>query len=144
MIFSVLLGLLKNNWKLIVVGLFIIGLVAAGWYAKTRYDNLIEENEELRQKNRIQEEIIKEKDFQIELSERFIDALNEYEEKEKISEHHYHKKVINNEKVVKEYIEKQENPEEKKKYYDYINNKWDSLNQLNGVKNEKERFIKKN
>jgi len=136
MIPSMIISFIFKYWKSISSVIVLISIAIAVFFVYNKWQNMKQKISELENQVCTQEELLEEKDYQIQLTEKFIETLNEYEEKEKKSEHHYHEKIIHNEKVVKEYVEKKENPEEKKKYYEFLNKKWESLNDIKKLKNK--------
>lgn len=124
------LAFLKKYWPYIAIVLLLIGLYVGYKYHEARMTGLENQIQSLKTEIVLKDGALKNRDNIIEIQNRAMDIVNFVQEQEKVAEHHYHEKIIENKEVVKEYLDNPDDPEAKKKFYDYKNEQWKGISQM--------------
>jgi len=133
---QLVLAFLKKYWPYILIILLLIGIYIGYKYHESRMESFQNQITELRTEIKLKDVALQNRDNIIEIQNRAMDIVNWVQGQEKKAEEHYHKTVVNNKEVVQEYLEKPEDLEAKKKFYDYKNEQWKGISQMEWFEGE--------
>ena len=133
---QLVLAFLKKYWPYIAIILLLVGLYIGYKYHNARMESFQNQITELKTEIKLKDTALENRDQIIEIQNRAMDIVNFVQQAEKEAEHYYHEKIIENKEVVKEYLEKPEDPEKLKKFYEYKNEQWKGISQMEWFENK--------